>query len=76
MRHVGLAIIVLAGLFGGCGFMAFRMGVSVCREDNAEATIKVQQVVQESDRLIRETVLGTGHRANLDWLLSTHRRAD
>lgn len=76
MRHVGLAIIVLAGLFGGCGFMAFRMGVSVCREDNAEATIKVQQVVQESDRLIREKVLSATHSDNLTFLLSEFKRAD
>lgn len=69
-------IAVLVGLCGACWYMAYRLGVSNCREDVATETNKVQQMVRESDRNITEKVLGATHRTNLDWLLSEHRRAD
>lgn len=69
-------IAVLVGLCGACWYMAYRLGVSNCREYIATETNKVQQMVQESDRNITEKVLGATHRANLDWLLSEFRRAD
>lgn len=69
-------IAILVGLCGACWYMAYRLGVSNCREDIATETNKVQQMVQESDRNITEKVLGATHRANLDWLLSEFRRAD
>jgi hypothetical protein len=69
-------IAVLVGLCGACWYMAYRLGVSNCRESVATETNKVQQMVQESDRNITEKVLGATHSANLDWLLSEFRRAD
>lgn len=69
-------IAILVGLCGACWYMAYRLGVSNCREDIATETNKVQQMVQESDRTITEKVLGATHRSNLDWLLSEFRRAD
>lgn len=69
-------VAILVGLFGCCGYLAYRLGVSNCREDFAEETSKVQQVVQESDRSIREKVLSATHSDNLDWLLSEFKRAD
>lgn len=69
-------IAILVGLCGACWYMAYRLGVSNCREDIATETNKVQQMVQESDRTITEKVLGATHLSNLDWLLSEFRRAD
>lgn len=76
MRNGILAIVVLAYMLLGCGFMAFRLGVSNCRKTVAEETNKVQQMVQESDRNIREKVLSDSHSNNLRWLLSEFKRAD
>lgn len=76
MRNGILAIIVLVCMLIGGGFMAFRLGVSNCRETVAEEANKVQQMVQESDRNITEKVLGAGHLANLTFLCETYRRAD
>lgn len=69
-------IVFLVGIIGACGYLAYRLGISNCREDYATQANKVQQVVQESDRNITEKVLGISHRANLDWLLSEYKRAD
>lgn len=69
-------IAILVGLCGACWYMAYRLGVSNCREDIATETNKVQQMVQESDRNITEKVLGDTHSNNLQWLLSEFRRAD
>ncbi|MBR4892346.1 MAG: hypothetical protein IKZ34_04185 [Alphaproteobacteria bacterium] len=69
-------IIVLVGLCGACWYMAYRLGVSNCREGIATETNKVQQMVQESDRNIREKVLSAPHSANLAFLLSKFKRAD
>lgn len=69
-------IAFVVGLIGACGYLAYRLGGSVCREDITNQAIKVQQMVQQSDRAITEKVLGTTHRDNLDWLLSEHKRAD
>lgn len=69
-------IVFLVGIIGACGYLAYRLGISNCREDIANERNEIQQVVQESDRNITEKVLGIGHRANLDWLLSEHKRAD
>ena len=69
-------IAFVVGLIGACGYLAYRLGGSVCREDIADQTIKVQQMVQQSDRTITEKVLGDTHSNNLQWLLSEFRRAD
>ena len=69
-------IAFVVGLIGACGYLAYRLGGSVCREDIADQTIKVQQMVQQSDRNITEKVLGDTHSNNLRWLLSEFRRAD
>lgn len=69
-------IAILVGLCGACWYMAYRLGVSNCREDIATETNKVQQMVQESSGAIREKVLSTSHADNLQWLLSEFRRAD
>lgn len=69
-------IAFVVGLICACGYLAYRLGGSVCREDITNQAIKVQQMVQQSDRTITEKVLGASHRDNLDWLLSEHKRAD
>jgi hypothetical protein len=71
-----LAIVVLVCMLAGGGVMAFRLGVSNCRKTVAEEANKVQQMVQESDRNIREKVLSASHADNLRWLLSEFKRAD
>ena len=76
MKNGILAIIVLGCVLIGGGLMAFRMGVSNCREAVAEEANKVQQMVQESSGAIREKVLSASHSDNLRWLLSEFKRAD
>lgn len=76
MKNGILAIVVFIVLCGGLCFMAYRLGDSNCREDIATETEKVQQMVQESDRIITEKVLGAGHRSNLQWLYDNWKRAD
>lgn len=69
-------IVFLVGLIGACGFLAYRLGISNCREDIANERNEIQQVVQEYDRNITEKVLGAGHLANLTFLCETYKRAD
>lgn len=69
-------IAILVGLCGACWYMAYRLGVSNCREDIATETNKVQQMVQESDRNITEKVLGATHNDNLQWLVNNYKRAN
>ena len=76
MKNVIVGAIFLVIMLGGFGFVVYRLGVSNCRESVATEAEKIQQVVQESDRNIRRKVLGITHSDNLNWLLSTHRRAD
>ena len=76
MKNGILAIVILGGLFCGCYYLAFRLGVSNCREDITAEANKVQQMVQESDRNIREKVLSATHSDNLTFLLSEYKRAD
>lgn len=76
MKNGILAIIVLGGLFCGCYYLAFRLGMSNCRESVATETNKVQQMVQESDRNITEKVLSDSHANNLRWMYENYKRAD
>lgn len=76
MKNVIVGAIFLVIMLGGFGLVAYRLGVSNCRESVATEAEKVQQVVQESDRNIRRKVLSTAHSSNLVWLLSSHKRAD
>lgn len=76
MKNGILAVVVLVCMLIGFGLMAFRLGVSNCRETVAEETNRVQQMVQESSGTIREKVLSASHSDNLRWLLSEYRRAD
>lgn len=76
MSNAVIKIIILVGLFGSCGYMAYRLGVSNCRESVANERNEVQQVVQESDRNIREKVLSATHSANLAWLVNNYKRAN
>lgn len=69
-------IAILVGLCGACWYMAYRLGVSNCREDIATETNKVQQMVQESDRNITERVLSDSHANNLRWVCENYKRAD
>lgn len=69
-------IVFLVGLVGACGYLAYRLGVSNCREDIANEKNEIQQMVQESDRNITEKVLGTNHLANLAFLCEHYKRAD
>lgn len=76
MSNALVKIIVLVGLFGAFGYLAYRLGISNCRESVATETIKVQQVVQESDRIITERVLSDSHINNLRWLCENYKRGD
>lgn len=76
MKNALVRIVVLAVLLFGIGYLAYRLGVSNCREDYATQANKVQQVVQENDRAIREKVYGTASSDNLDWLCKHWKRAD
>ena len=69
-------IAFVVGLIGACGYLAFRLGGSICREDITNQANKIQQMVQESDRTITEKVLGTSHRDNLLWLVNNYKRAN
>ena len=71
-----LKIAFVVGLIGACGYLAFRLGGSVCREDITNQAIKVQQMVQQSDRTITERVLSDSHTNNLRWLCDNYKRAD
>lgn len=70
------AIIVLVVLFGCCVYLAFRLGVSDCRESVAAEANKIQQMVQESSGAIREKVLSASHADNLRWLVNNYKRAN
>lgn len=76
MKNGIIQIIILVSLCASSFYLAYRLGGSVCREDIADQTNKIQQMVQESDRTITEKVLATSHRANLDWLCEQWKRAD
>lgn len=76
MTNAIVKIVFVICVFLAVGYMAFRLGVSNCREDIATETEKVQQMVQESDRIITEKVLGAGHLSNLQWLYDNWKRAD
>lgn len=69
-------IAFVVGLIGACGYLAYRLGGSICREDITNQANKIQQMVQESDRTITEKVLGTSHRDNLLWLVNNYKRAN
>lgn len=69
-------IAFVVSIIGACGYLAFKLGGSVCRENVAKETVQIQQMVQESDTTITEKVLGSDHTDNLQWLLSEYRRAD
>lgn len=76
MKNALVRIVVLVAVLGGLGYLAYRLGVSNCREDYATQANKVQQVAQENDRTIREKVYGTASADNLDWLCKHWKRAD
>lgn len=76
MKNGILAIVIFISILGAGGIMAYRLGVSNCREDVATEAEKVQQVVQESDRNIRKKVLSTTHSDNLNWLVNNYKRAE
>lgn len=76
MKNALVGTVVLAVLLCGLGYLAYRLGVSNCREDYATQANKVQQVVQENDRAIREKVYSTASADNLDWLCKHWKRAD
>ena len=76
MKNGVLVAVALVVALVGFGFVAYRLGISTCRESVASEAEKIQQVVQESDRNIRRKVLGTAHSDNLNWLLSEFKRAD
>lgn len=69
-------IAFVVGLIGACGYLAYRLGGSVCREDITNQANKIQQMVQESDRTITERVLSDSHANNLHWLCENYKRAD
>lgn len=76
MSNAVVKVALIVCFVGAGWYMAYRLGGSVCRENVAKETIQVQQMVQESDERITKKVLGSAHSDNLQWLLSTHRRAD
>ena len=76
MKNAVIKVAFVVGLIGTCGYLSYRLGGSVCRENIAKETVQIQQMVQESDTTITEKVLGSTHSDNLQWLLSEYRRAD
>ena len=71
-----IKIAFVVGLIGACGYLAFRLGGSICREDFTNQANKIQQMVQESDRTITERVLSDSHANNLRWVCENYKRAD
>ena len=76
MKNGIIQIIILVSLCASSFYLAYRLGGSICREDIADQTNKIQQMVQESDRNITEKVLGAGHISNMQWLCDHWKRAD
>lgn len=64
-KYAGVVLFVLCA---GCVYMAYRMGVSDCRTDNAEKHIENQQVVTKRNQQIQERVLGIDSDVNRQWL--------
>lgn len=69
-------IAFVVSLIGACGYLAYRLGGSICREDITNQANKIQQMVQESDRTITERVLSDSHANNLRWMCENYKRAD
>ena len=70
------AIIVLVILGACCGFLAYRLGVSNCRESIASAEIQAKSLVDKNNNEIRERVLSIPSDDNLKWLLANWKRAN
>lgn len=62
------AIIILCVLCGACGYLAYRLGRSDCRAENAEIRIENQQLDQQYQQSIREMVLSVDSDVNRQWL--------
>ena len=76
MKNAVIKVVFMVGLIGVCGYLAYRLGGSVCRENIAKETVQIQQMVQESDRTITERVLSDSHANNLRWMCENYKRAD
>lgn len=76
MKNAIIAIVVFVVAILCCCVLCFRLGISKCEKSVAEQAVKVQQMVQEYDRAITKKVLGSTHRANLDWLVNNYKRAN
>ena len=68
------AIIVLVILGVGCGLLAYRLGVSNCRESVASAEIQAKSLVDKNNERIKEKVLSIPSDDNLQWLLNHYQR--
>ncbi|MFQ6744814.1 MAG: hypothetical protein ACLRFN_02435 [Alphaproteobacteria bacterium] len=76
MKNAVIKVAFVVGLIGACGYLSYRLGGSVCRENVAKETVQIQQMVQESDTTITEKVLGSAHSDNLQWLVNNYKRAN
>ncbi len=70
------AILILVFLCCLCGCLAYRLGYSDCRTDTAGMEIQTMQNEIKTDKEIVQRVMSIPDDANLNWLLSTYRRAD
>lgn len=76
MKNAVIKVAFVVGLIGTCGYLSYRLGGSVCKENIAKETVQIQQMVQESDRTITEKVLSDSHANNLRWMCENYKRAD
>lgn len=72
-KYVGIVLVIVCGV---CLYMAYRLGVSDCRIDNAEKHIEIQQVVTKRNQQIQERVLSVDSDVNRQWLHDNWTRAD
>ncbi len=70
------AILILVFLCCLCGYLAYRLGYSNCRTDTADTEIQTMQTEIKTDKEIVQRIMSVPDDANLNWLLSTYRRAD
>lgn len=70
------AIILGIVMAVGGGYLAYRLGISDCRTDNATAAVEQVRTVSRLDAEIVRRVMSVSDDDNLDWLLREYRRAD
>jgi TRAP-type mannitol/chloroaromatic compound transport system permease large subunit len=75
MKNVYLWIFV-AGLLVVCGYLVYKLGISHCRTETAEAAVAQVATVRKTGEEITQMVMAVPDVDVLDWLLREYRRAD